>query len=121
MRKQLFLTLSFLLWITTSNIAQKVVNFSTDKEEFIKQLSGLFNEQRKGTGKDIIEKQLEPIWVKNPVFSSEQEKKIIETLDLMLDTKVKVFPDFEKYILCLIALGEKPITPQSFDLSLIHI
>ena len=90
MRKHLFLTISFLFFITTIGFTQKVVNFSTDKEEFIKQLSGLFNEQRKGTGKEIIEKQLEPIWLKNPVFSSDQEKKIIETLDLMLDMKVKV-------------------------------
>ncbi|MEY2938303.1 MAG: hypothetical protein RL062_892, partial [Bacteroidota bacterium] len=87
--------------------AQKVVNFSTDKEEFIKQLSGLFNEQRKGSGKEIIEKQFEPLWVKNPAFSADQEKKIIETLDLMLDLKVKIFPDFEKYILCLVAMHDK--------------
>jgi hypothetical protein len=115
MRKHLFLTISFLFFITTIGFTQKIVNFSTDKEEFIKQLSSLFNEQRKGTGKEIIEKQLEPIWVKNPVFSVDQEKKIIETLDLMLDMKVKVFPDFEKYVLCLISLGERPIAPKSFE------
>jgi hypothetical protein len=94
--------------------AQKVVNFSTDKEEFIKQLSGLFNEQRKGSGKEIIEKQFEPLWVKNPAFSADQEKKIIETLDLMLDLKVKIFPDFEKYILCLVAMHDKAIPAPQF-------
>lgn len=115
MTKQFFLLLGVLFYFTTISHSQKVVNFSTDKAEFIKQLSGLFNDQRKGTGKEIIEKQLEPIWVKNPVFSADQEKKIIETLDLMLDTKMKIFPDFEKYILCLVALGDKPITPKTFD------
>ncbi len=112
MRQILIIGLLILAFVTPS-WSQKVVNFSTDKEEFIKQLSGLFNEQKKGSGKEIIEKQLEPIWIKNPAFSADQEKKIIETLDLMLDLKVKVFPDFEKYVLCLIAINEKAIpTPQ---------
>jgi len=115
MRKFCFFAFALFLISPQFIFAQKVVNFSTDKEEFIKQLSGLFNEQRKGTGKEIIEKQFEPIWIKNPVFSGEQEKKIIETLDLMLDVKMKVFPDFEKYILCLITISEKPLTPQLFD------
>ena len=95
--------------------SQKLVNFSTNKEEFIKQLSGVFNEQRKGTGKDLIEKQFEPLWIKHPAFSADQEKIIIETLDLMWDLKIKVFPDFDKYIQCLIAVPEKGITPAKFQ------
>ncbi|MEN9393868.1 MAG: hypothetical protein RL362_89, partial [Bacteroidota bacterium] len=62
MRQILIIGLLILAFVTPS-WSQKVVNFSTDKEEFIKQLSGLFNEQKKGSGKEIIEKQLEPIWI----------------------------------------------------------
>jgi len=111
--KKLFSTLLFfvLFFVVQS---QKLVNFSTNKEEFIKQLSGVFNDQRKGTGKDLIEKQFEPIWLKHPAFSADQEKIIIETLDFMWDLKIKVFPDFDKYIQCLIAVPEKGITPAKF-------
>jgi hypothetical protein len=64
MRQILIIGLLILAFVTPS-WSQKVVNFSTDKEEFIKQLSGLFNEQKKGSGKEIIEKQLEPIWIRD--------------------------------------------------------
>ena len=111
--KKIFL-IGIVLFSYHLGIGQKLVNFSTDKEEFIKQLSGVFNEQRKGTGKDLIEKQFEPLWVKNPVFSADQEKKIIETLDLMWDLKIKVFPDFERYIQCLIAYNEKAVPLPKF-------
>ncbi len=112
--KKIFIT-ALLIHCIQFLSAQKLVNFSTDKEEFIKQLSGVFNEQRKGTGKELIEKQFEPLWIKNPAFSADQEKKIIETLDLMWDLKIKVFPDFEKYIQCLIAFHDKAIPLPKFN------
>ena len=112
--KKIFYILLFCTLCFEMN-SQKLVNFSTNKEEFIKQLSGVFNEQRKGTGKDLIEKQFEPLWIKHPAFSADQEKIIIETLDLMWDLKIKVFPDFDKYIQCLIAVPEKGITPAKFQ------
>ena len=95
---------SFLLALITLNAhSQRITQFDHEPQKFIEQLTELFEEQKKGTGKDLIERQFAPIWIDAPAYTTQQQEMVFETLDLMLKNKNKVFPDFENYILSLLA------------------
>lgn len=94
-----------LLFILCSiaSFGQKLDQFTREDEKFIAELSQLFNEARKGQGKEFIEKEFAPIWIDKPSYSLQEQQIIFETLDMMLKSKNKVYPDFESYLRALIA------------------
>ncbi|MFN9945039.1 MAG: hypothetical protein ACK56I_36785, partial [bacterium] len=93
---------------------QRLSEFNRDPEKFISELTNLFDEQKKGTGKDLIEKQFAPIWIETPAYTQAQQEMIYETLNLMLKNKNKVFPDFHEYLKALIAFPTSGKTEADF-------
>lgn len=83
--------------------SQRIDKFTREPEKFLNELSGLFNDVKKGTGKEFIEKQFGPVWFPNSVYTVQQQEMIYETFDLFLKNKNKVYPDIENYVLALIA------------------
>lgn len=83
--------------------AQKKDSFTHEPVKLVEELSSMFNEIRKGEGKNFIEKNFAPIWIDQPAYNVQQQEMIYETLDMMLKNKNKVYPEFEHYIRALIA------------------
>lgn len=113
--RKLLLLLTFCLsgWYSVQ-AQQRLSAFSREPEKFIAELSDLFDEQKKGTGKELIEKQFAPIWLQQPAYTPQQQEMIFETLDLLLKNKSKVFPDFDYYIRSLIAFPKARKTDADF-------
>ncbi|MCC6601118.1 MAG: hypothetical protein IT223_10650, partial [Crocinitomicaceae bacterium] len=100
--KRSFFTLILLAGSLTF-FGQRIDKFTRTPEKSTEELITLFNDQKKGSGKDFIERQFAPIWKDQPFYNAQQTEIIYETLDLMLKNKNKVFPDIENYIKALIA------------------
>ncbi|MDZ4750113.1 MAG: hypothetical protein SGI87_00765 [Flavobacteriales bacterium] len=100
-KKYLLVLFSFALLLNTE--AQKRDSFTREPIKLVEELASMFNESRKGEGKDFIEKKFGPIWIEQPAYNVQQQQMIYETLDMMLKNKNKVYPEFEHYIRALIA------------------
>ena len=90
----LFFSIIFSLGI----IAQKNEKLPENDEKMLSVVTKLFEDLKKDSGKDLIQKTLAPMWLEGNVYSTNQKAKFRETLTLFLDTKCKIFPDFENYI-----------------------
>ena len=96
MKKLLLLFFSIVLCIGVS--AQKIEKLPEGDEKMLSFLTKLFEDYRKDSGKDLIQKTLSPMWLEGNVYSETEKQKFRKTLDLLIETKSKVFPDFENYI-----------------------
>jgi hypothetical protein len=110
------LTFGLVILGATQAIAQnRIEKFSHEPQKFINELSDLFNDSKKGEGKDFIEKQFAPIWIEQPAFSTAQQDRIYNTMDLMLKSKLKVYPDMRDYILVLTAFPNSGKSEEDFS------
>jgi hypothetical protein len=109
------LILLFLLLSASYNsFAQQLYQFSRQQEKFLEELSGLFNEVKKGTGKDFIEKEFGLVWFPTNAYTDQQQEIIYETFDMFLKNKNKVYPDIENYVKALIAFPKSGKTDKDF-------
>ena len=109
------LILLFLLFSAPYNsFAQQLYQFSRQREKFLEELSGLFNEVKKGTGKDFIEKEFGLVWFPTNAYTDQQQEIIYETFDMFLKNKNKVYPDIENYVKALIAFPKSGKTDKDF-------
>jgi hypothetical protein len=108
------LLLLFILGVSTQSFAQRIDKFTHEPEKFLEELTELFNDVKKGAGKEFIEKEFAPIWVDVPAFSAQQQEMIYETFDTFLKNKNKVYPDMETYVIALIAFPKSGKTDADF-------
>ena len=95
--KNLFL-LFFSIFLSLGVIAQKNEKLPENDEKMLSVLSKLFEESKRDSGKELIEKTLSPMWLEGNVYSTEQKTKFRETINLLIESKFKVFPDFDNYV-----------------------
>lgn len=93
---------------------QRIESFTREDEKFISELAKLFDDVRKGLGKEFIEKEFKPIWLNANPYSLKQQQIIFESLDMMLKNKSKVYPEFESYIIALINFPKSGKTEEDF-------
>jgi hypothetical protein len=93
--------LAFVL-LSTTLLAQRIEKFTHESEKFVEELTELFNDSKKGVGKEFIEKSFAPIWIDAPAYTAQQQEIIYETFDMFLKNKNKVYPDMEDYVNCLL-------------------
>lgn len=96
MKKLTIIFFSILLSIGIQ--AQKIDQLPEGDEKMLSFLTKLFEDYKKDSGKQLIEKTLAPMWLEGTVFSTAEKTKFRETLTLLIDSKCKIFPDFENYI-----------------------
>jgi len=96
MKKLIFLFFTLIISLVVS--AQKGEKLPDEDEKMLGYLTKLFEDQRKDYGKDQIEKKLSKMWLEENVYSEAQKKQFRETLNLFIDIKAKVFPDYDNYI-----------------------
>ncbi|MBL7943633.1 MAG: hypothetical protein JNM00_12750, partial [Flavobacteriales bacterium] len=92
---------SLLLTFLTAG-AQRISQFSHEPEKFLQELISMFNESKKGQGKEFVEKEFGPLWTGN-AYSVTQQQMIYETSDQLLKAGAKTYPDFENFLQLLIA------------------
>ena len=90
----LFFSILFSLGVT----AQKNEKLPENDEKMLSVLSKLFEESKRDSGKETIEKTLSPMWLERNVYSIEQKTKFRETVNLLVESKLKVFPDIDNYV-----------------------
>ncbi|MFM7310989.1 MAG: hypothetical protein ACKOZY_10305, partial [Flavobacteriales bacterium] len=101
--------------ICTEAFGQKLTNVSRTDEKFIKDMTGLLENQRKGLGKEVIEEKLSPIWINPGKYTSDQKTKVYDLVDALLKNNAKVFPEISNYAICLIHLASQEIDNVKFD------
>jgi hypothetical protein len=93
-----FTFLFFTLFISLVVSAQKGEKLPEDDEKMMSYLTKILEDQRKDYGKDQIEKKLAKMWLEENVYTAGQKQQFRETLTLFIDTKSKIFPDYDNYI-----------------------
>ncbi|MDZ4821829.1 MAG: hypothetical protein SH856_00030 [Flavobacteriales bacterium] len=83
--------------------AQRIEKFTHEPEIFLDQLIELFNDSKKGMGKEFVEQQFAPVWIDQQVYNLQQQEMIYETADQLLKNKAKTYPDFHNLLSILIA------------------
>jgi len=111
--KYLFSFIAILILQTGVIHAQKLASFSREPEKFLQELKDLFDEQKKGTGKETIDRKFAPLWLSD-AYNAVQKEMIYESLDLMLKNKSKIFPDFDNYVQSLLAFPKSGKTDLDF-------
>jgi len=64
----------------TISAQQRIEAFTREDEKFVEELSKLFDDARKGSGKEFIEKDFKPLWLENNPYSLKQQAIIFESL-----------------------------------------
>jgi hypothetical protein len=101
MTKSICPILIFLFAFLASD-AQKIEKFTREDEAFIDELVELFETTRKGTGKEFVAREFAPIWIESTTFTATQKDMIYETMDGLLKSKSRVFPEIQEYLKSLI-------------------
>jgi hypothetical protein len=109
-----FILLASITLLTITGRAQRLSTFSREPESFLEELKELFDEQKKGTGKELVDQGFATVWHPTSAYTPQQEMMIFETLDLMLKNKSKVFPEFQDYIRSLTAFPSSGKTDLDF-------
>jgi hypothetical protein len=111
---RVFQAFTFTFLFSSSVWGQKMETFSRESPKFISELNNLFEDSRKGSGKILIEKELNEIWVEKPYYTPEQQKIIYDTFDMMLKNRFKPFPEFESFVKVILAFPKSGKTEADF-------
>lgn len=90
------------LLISMVSFGQRAKSFTHSPEEFLKELAEVMDASKKKIGRKFIEDEFAPVFISG-VYSQEMQNIIYSMGDLMLDKKMKAYPEFENYVLALIA------------------
>jgi len=88
----------FSVFLSLGLAAQKNEKLPEGDEKMLSFLTKLFEDYKKDSGKQLIDKTLAPMWLEGNAYTTDQKIKFRETITLFLDSKSKVFPDFENYV-----------------------
>ncbi len=102
MKKIFVLVLFSCVLLTTFGQVKKV---SSNREEFVSDLTNHFTFHQKKEGKKFIEDEFALIYTPEN-FSTPMHTSIVEISNIFLKNKVKVSPDFENWIRCLISFSK---------------
>lgn len=95
------LILIFLLGMINTAFSQ-VMKVSNNRLEFIDDLTNHFTYHKKKEGKKFIEDEFALTYTEE-AFNTDMHTSIVEVSNLLLKNKVKVSPDFENWLRCLMA------------------
>jgi len=113
-----FAGLMILAWLTTSLAhGQAMKSFTRDQSVFLVEMNTLFQSIQIKENKEkslATLKRFSDVWNSGNFFQQQQEM-IYQTADLMLQRKLRAFPDFEQYLSALIAFREKNISTENLD------
>jgi len=112
-RKGLLVSCLILVWGTHS-LAQKVPDFSLDGKVFQTQLKAFFLQDNHPEIKPLMD-QFEEMWVKNNLYSTSEQNKIINLAIYMQQKKMKLWPDYYSYIHLIISYKNSKITEDRLD------
>jgi len=92
--------------------AQQIKSFSTNPEQFLKELETHMETADKNVAKELME-LFEPIWLTK--FNAAQQATIVATANAMLKKRMNAIPNFKDYFKCLIAFDQGGKSIQQFN------
>jgi len=101
--------IAFFLFISANSFAQP---FSSDPEQFLKEIKKFLGDSNPGKTKEFIE-VFEPNWLTN--FSTEYQKRVVSTCNLIYEKNLYAFPDMYGYLLSVHSFVETNQPKQSFE------
>ena len=105
------LALIFCLSILFSGVYAQVKSFSDSKDEYLKELSSLFDDN-KDFQKNFMEEKFEPLWLSGAI-STDEAKQYIELSNKMLKKYFKAEPHFRQLAETIYALKQTNATAQA--------
>ena len=98
--KKVYILYLLVLGVSLNSNAQ-LKEVSSNRLEFIEDLTKHMTFHKKKEGKKFIEDEFIPIYTEAN-FSSDMHAQVVQVTNLLLKNRVKVTPDFENWIKCLI-------------------
>ncbi|MCB0762837.1 MAG: hypothetical protein KDC12_15025, partial [Flavobacteriales bacterium] len=82
--------------------AQRLTSFTHSPEPFLKELSDFMNASKQKVGKKFVEDEFTPVFL-SANYNPNMQNLVYATCDLLLEKKMKAYPEFESYLRALIA------------------
>jgi hypothetical protein len=113
--KRFALILSILFLGFTESKAQStaIKSFTPDSMIFIKEMQTFLMNAREKEGKDFM-KFFQPVF-HSGVFSEKEKERIYKTCNMMLQKKLKPFPEFKNYLTTIVNFTESQQTEDSYN------
>ena len=118
--KKFSLTSLFLILLIIASLAvqaQPLKKFSVSSEQFLGELTEMFDKaqtkEMKDRGKVLME-EFADMWMQNK-FSQEEKDSVYTMCNIMLSRKMKTFPNFEEYLNAAIFYSKSDQSEESFN------
>lgn len=105
----------FFLLFTCSNIVQAQTVFSEDREKFVKEFHTTLSDYGKGDFNEFSKKELPVFLVDGRTFSDVLFKKMVATSNLILEKKLKPYPELYNYVYSMYSLVQAKQSTASID------
>ena len=116
-KKQLILKTTFFILITFFSLgktdAQTIKSFTADSLEFVKEMELFLTTARQKEGKSFM-KEFTPAFHAG-IFSENDKQRIYKTCNLMLQKKMRPFPEFKDYLTAVVNFTETNQTEESYE------
>ncbi|PHR42574.1 MAG: hypothetical protein COA32_17360 [Fluviicola sp.] len=97
---------------TFNSVAQ---TFSNDREKFIKEFDKLMRSSTSNDLRPFVEEELTPILLGSNKFPEDYFSKMIQTSNLLIEKRLKPYPDVYNYIFSVYSLVEKNQPRESYE------
>jgi len=109
-----YLLLALISLIFNAGVTAQSNSFTPgDPDKFIKELSDFMQASKKKEGKDLVEKELAPVYL-TEAYSPPQRARVVDFANLLQSEKFKSYPHFESFIHCLINFPKSGLSEQEF-------
>lgn len=102
------------LLVTQTAYSQSLKSFSTEHEQYMKELADYMNASKKKIGKEFVEDDFIPVFTLG-IYSVAMRDKVIEMSNKMLSNKKKAYPDMENLLNALIAFPKSGRIESDFN------
>ncbi|HKL02390.1 MAG TPA: hypothetical protein VJ911_01895, partial [Cryomorphaceae bacterium] len=103
------------LAVSTVSLGQSLREFTHNSQEFYDELEELMIDADKKDGKALMEDKFELFWLNSNAYSSERKEQIYNAADVLLKKRLRAFPFFKSFIVCLMSFPESPQEDEGFD------
>ena len=105
---------SILLFTSLVNFSFSQMVFTVDREKYIKDLQSTFSDFGKGDYNNLTKKQL-PELFESGAISEQSFVKLVATSNLILEKKLKPYPELYNYVFSVVSLFKNEQNDKSFQ------
>lgn len=114
MGKRIFLLA--LLVVISSGIHAQLRQFTREPAKFYEELSGILIDADRKEGKELMEDKFNPFWMNaSGIYGDEEIEKIYDVADIMLKKRMRPFPFFKSFVICIMSFPGSPQEGEGFS------